>query len=189
MNRLLCGRSSDSDGRSLHTAGPGQLAGPRHSNAPLGQMVRGEGRGPGAVGPICSRTMSKHMQVEGRDLRRTGPSRATIQDVPLGVGNAPSDGNGTNEIALIPSRYSPLSRIVRDFRPNLWRLHLKHTLALAALQRPFQRAHGLMPPSFQSPPWPAPPSGGPAAGRCVHARRDGAAAGHVAAASDRLSEA
>ena len=127
--------------------------------------------------------------VESGDSWRTGPSRATIQDVPLGVGNAPSDGNGTNEIALIPSRYSPLSRIVRDFRPNLWRLHLKHTLALAALQRPFQRAHGLMPPSFQSPPWPAPPSGGPAAGRCVRARRDGAAAGHVAAASDRLSEA
>ncbi len=58
-------------------------------------MERGEGRGPGAVGPAG---------VEGGDLRRTGPSRTTIQDVPLGVGNATSDGNGATEIATI--RYS-----------------------------------------------------------------------------------
>ena len=36
MNRLRCGRSSDLDGRSLHIAGPGQHAGPRHSTAPNG---------------------------------------------------------------------------------------------------------------------------------------------------------
>jgi hypothetical protein len=36
MNRLLCGQSSDSDGRSLHIAGLGQPAGRRHSTAPNG---------------------------------------------------------------------------------------------------------------------------------------------------------
>ncbi len=36
MNRLRCCRSSDSDGRGLHTAGPGQPAGPRHVTAPNG---------------------------------------------------------------------------------------------------------------------------------------------------------
>lgn len=40
MDRLRCGRRSDSDGRSLRTAGPGlgqvEHAGPRHSNAPRG---------------------------------------------------------------------------------------------------------------------------------------------------------
>jgi hypothetical protein len=36
MTRLRCGRSSDSDGRSLHIAGLGQAAGPRHSTAPNG---------------------------------------------------------------------------------------------------------------------------------------------------------
>ena len=36
MNRLRRGRSSDSDDRSLHIAGPGQHAGPRHSTAPNG---------------------------------------------------------------------------------------------------------------------------------------------------------
>ncbi len=45
-------------------------------------------------------------RVEGGDLWRTGPSRTTIQDVPLGVGNATFDGNGTIEIATI--RFSPL---------------------------------------------------------------------------------
>ena len=34
-------------------------------------------------------------RMEGGDLRRTGPSRTTIQDVPLCIGNATSDGNGT----------------------------------------------------------------------------------------------
>ena len=38
-------------------------------------------------------------RVERGDLRQTGPSRTTIQEVPLGVGNATSDGNGTIEIA------------------------------------------------------------------------------------------
>ena len=46
MNRLLCCRISDSDGRSLHIAGPGQDAGPRHSGS-----TGVEGRRPGAVGP------------------------------------------------------------------------------------------------------------------------------------------
>ena len=36
MNRLRCCRSSDSDGRSLQIAGPGQHAGLRHSTAPRG---------------------------------------------------------------------------------------------------------------------------------------------------------
>jgi len=36
MNRLWCGRSSDSDGWSLHIARPEQHAGPRHSTAPIG---------------------------------------------------------------------------------------------------------------------------------------------------------
>ena len=45
-------------------------------------------------------------RAEGGDLQRTGPSRTTIQDVPLGVGSATFDGNGTIEIATI--RYSPL---------------------------------------------------------------------------------
>ena len=50
MNRLRCGRSSDSDGRSLHIAGPGQHAGPRHSTAPDGAR-RGTPAGRGWTRP------------------------------------------------------------------------------------------------------------------------------------------
>jgi hypothetical protein len=49
MNRLRCGRSSDSDGWRLHTAGPGQLAGPPHSTAPDGAR-RGTRAGRGWAG-------------------------------------------------------------------------------------------------------------------------------------------
>ena len=49
MNRLRCGRSSDSDDRSLHIAGPGQHAGPRHSTAPDGAR-RGTPAGRGWTG-------------------------------------------------------------------------------------------------------------------------------------------
>ena len=49
MTRLRCGRSSDSDGRSLHIAGPGQHAGPRHSTAPNG-VSRGAPAGRGWTG-------------------------------------------------------------------------------------------------------------------------------------------
>ena len=91
MNRLRCGRSSDSDGGSLHTAGPGQRAGPRHSTAPDGAR-KGTRAGRGWTG----------LKAETRG----GPGRTTIKDVPLGVGNATFDGNETIEIATI--RYSPL---------------------------------------------------------------------------------
>ena len=49
MNRLRCGRISDSDGRSLPIAGPGQHAGPRHSTAPNG-VRRGTPAGRGWTG-------------------------------------------------------------------------------------------------------------------------------------------
>jgi hypothetical protein len=49
MTRLRCGRSSDSDGRSLHIAGLGQSAGPRHSTAPNG-VRRGTPAGRGWTG-------------------------------------------------------------------------------------------------------------------------------------------
>ena len=49
MNRLRCGRSSDSDDRSLHIAGLGQPAGRRHSTAPNG-VRRGAPAGRGWTG-------------------------------------------------------------------------------------------------------------------------------------------
>ena len=61
------------------------------------RMERGEGAG-----------RARLDRAEGGDPRRTGPSRTTIQDVPLGDGNATFDGNGTIEIATIRySEYSP----------------------------------------------------------------------------------
>ncbi len=59
------------------------------------RMERGEGTG-----------RVRLDRVEGGDSQRTGPSRTTVQDVPLSVGNATFDGNGTIEIATI--RYPPL---------------------------------------------------------------------------------
>jgi hypothetical protein len=47
MSRLLCGQSSDSDGRDLLYAGPVQHAGPHHSTALMGQE---RGAGWGAAG-------------------------------------------------------------------------------------------------------------------------------------------
>jgi hypothetical protein len=84
MNRLRCGRSSDSDGGSLHTAGPGQLAGPRHSTAPDGAR-KGTRAGRGWTG----------LKAPDQD-----------QDVQLGVRNVTFEGTGTIEIATI--RYSPI---------------------------------------------------------------------------------
>ena len=72
MNRLRRGRSSDLDGRSLRIAGP---AGPRRSTAPEGSKQR-----------VAAR--ARLDRVESKGLRRTGPSRTTIQDVPLEVGHA-----------------------------------------------------------------------------------------------------
>ena len=72
---------------------------------------RGAGREPG-----CSEWSEKRDagwarldRVEGGDSRRTGPSRTTIQDVPLEVGHASvrtDNGNGT-----IPQRFVILSFI------------------------------------------------------------------------------
>jgi hypothetical protein len=69
------GRSSDSDDRSLHIAGSGHPAGPRHSTALNG---------------VRSRTpaWARLNRVEGGDSRRSGQSRTMIQDVPLEVGHA-----------------------------------------------------------------------------------------------------
>ncbi len=39
MNRLRCGRSSDSDGRTLHIAGLGQHVGRYHLTAPNGVSI------------------------------------------------------------------------------------------------------------------------------------------------------
>ena len=75
MNRLRRGRSSDSDGRSLRIAGPEHHAGPRRSTAPEGSKER-----------VAAR--ARLDRVESRGLRRTGPSRTTVQDVPLEVGHA-----------------------------------------------------------------------------------------------------
>jgi hypothetical protein len=78
-------RSSDSHGRSLHIAGLGQPAGPRHSTA----LNRVGGRTP---------AWARLNRVEGGDSWRTGPSRTMIQDVQLEVGNVyvPTDNsNGT----------------------------------------------------------------------------------------------
>ena len=71
MNRLRCGRSSDSDGGSLHTDGPGQ---PTCQAASLDCSGWSEERNAGRA---------RLVRVEGGDLLRTGPSRTTIQDVPL----------------------------------------------------------------------------------------------------------
>ncbi len=69
MSRLRCGRNTNSDGQDLRFAGLVQHAGPHHSTAP---MEQGE------------RCRSGRLDwVEGGDSRRTGPSRTTIQDVPL----------------------------------------------------------------------------------------------------------
>jgi hypothetical protein len=75
MNRLRCGRSSDSDGRSLHIAGLGQPAGRRQLDCSEWSKERGAGR-------------ARLDWVEGGDSRRTGPSRTKIQDVRLEVGHA-----------------------------------------------------------------------------------------------------
>jgi hypothetical protein len=87
------GRSSDSDGRSLHIAGSGQPAGPRHSTALNG---------------VGSRTpaWAQLNRVEGGDSRRTGPSRTMIQDVQLEVGHLYA--NRQQYFATI--RYSPLHK-------------------------------------------------------------------------------
>ncbi len=80
------GRSSDSDGRSLHIAGLGQVsgqpAGPRHSTA---------------LNAVGRRTpaWARLNRVEGGDSLRTGPSRTMIQDELLEVGHVymPTDNN------------------------------------------------------------------------------------------------
>jgi hypothetical protein len=59
VNRLRCGRSADSDGRSLPIAGPGQHAAPRHSTAPNEERDSGRARVDRVEG--------------GGDSRRTGP--------------------------------------------------------------------------------------------------------------------
>ena len=71
--------------RSLHIAGLGQPAGPRHSTA---------------LNRVGRRTLAwtRLNRVEGEDSWRTGPSRTMIQDVPLEVGHVyvPTDNsNGT----------------------------------------------------------------------------------------------
>ena len=73
MNRLRCGRNSDSDDRSLH---------------------RWTGTTCRAASLDCSEWSGKRDagrarldRVEGGDSQRTGPSRPTIQDVPLEVGH------------------------------------------------------------------------------------------------------
>jgi hypothetical protein len=73
MNRLRCGRSSDSDGRSLNLDRTTCRAASLDCSEWSGERDTGRGR---------------LDQVEGGDSRRTGPSRITIQDVPLEVGHA-----------------------------------------------------------------------------------------------------
>ena len=93
MNRLRCGRSSDFEWlESAH-----RWTGTTCRAASLDCSGWSEERDAGG---------GRLDRVEGGDLRRTGPSRTTIQDVPLGVGNGTFVGNGTIEIATI--RYSPL---------------------------------------------------------------------------------
>ena len=79
MSRLRCGRSSDSDGRDLVYAGPGQHAGPHHSTA---LMEQGELQREVPAGARLDR-------VEGGGSRRTGPTWSRSQDVtvPLEVGS------------------------------------------------------------------------------------------------------
>ncbi len=70
---------------TLHIAGLGQPAGPRHSTA-----LNGVGR--------RTQAWARLNRVEGGDSRRTGPSRTMMQDVPLEVGHVyvPTDNsNGT----------------------------------------------------------------------------------------------
>jgi hypothetical protein len=116
LGRWRGGRSSDSDGRSLHNAGLGQPAGPRHSMA-----LNGVGRRTPA--------WARLNQVEGGDSRRTGPSRTMIQDVPLEVGHVyvPTDTcNGT-----ILQRFVTLLYI----RIELNRLHIRfpvHPMVIAS---------------------------------------------------------
>ena len=91
MNRLRRGRSSDSDGRSLRIAGPEHHAGPRRSTAPEGSKER-----------VAAR--ARLDRVESRGLRRTGPSRTTVQDVPLEVGHATvpaANGNGNFPVTAL----------------------------------------------------------------------------------------
>jgi len=106
MNRLRRGRSSDSDsrssdsdGRSLRIAGPEHHAGPRRSTAPEGSKER-----------VAAR--ARLDRVESRGLRRTGPSRTTVQDVPLEVGHATVPaGNGNG---IFPVTVLTLFRAKRD---------------------------------------------------------------------------
>ncbi len=81
--------------RSLHIAGLGQPAGPRHSTA-LNRVGR---RTP---------EWARLNRVEGEDSWRTGPSRTMIQDVPLEFGNVyvPTDNsNGTISQRFVPLLY------------------------------------------------------------------------------------
>ncbi len=74
MNRLRCGRSSDSDGRSLH-----HWTGTTGRAASLDCSEWNEYRDAGWA--LVDR-------IEGGNSRRTGPSRPTIRDVPLEVGHS-----------------------------------------------------------------------------------------------------
>jgi len=99
MNRLRRGRSSDSDGRSLRIAGPEHHAGPRRSTAPEGSKER-----------VAAR--ARLDRAESRGLRRTGPSRTTIQDVPLEVGHATVPAANCN--GIFPVTALTLVRAERD---------------------------------------------------------------------------
>ncbi len=81
MDRLRCGRSTDSDGRSLRIAGPERRAGA----GPLDCSGRSEEGDAGRA---------RLDRVEGRDSRRTGPSRTSMQDVPLGANGTPMPVTG-----------------------------------------------------------------------------------------------
>ncbi len=64
MDRRRSGQRSDSESRSLRTAGLGQPAGPRHSPAPTG-VRRGTSDGNGWIG-----LGSKAVEITGSRVRR-----------------------------------------------------------------------------------------------------------------------
>ena len=108
MNRLRRGRSSDSDsrssdsdGRSLRIAGPEHHAGPRRSTAPEGSKER-----------VAAR--ARLDRVESRGLRRTGPSRTTIQDVPLEVGHATVPAANCNSVFQVTALTLHVYRAEQD---------------------------------------------------------------------------